>query len=129
FRDRLACEGIDGLSGEPNPCLAAERSEIVERLRRAIDNSTQELRSDTHGAGASAWNDSRVRSEAVCVPCGHQIEPVAGKPNNLRLDARSVAGDDVASVANRCMAADCFERKSDHSSEGALDRRGRSAFH
>ena len=65
----------------------------------------------------------------MCVPCGHQIEPVAGKPNNLRLDARSVAGDDVASVANRGVTSDRFERKSDHSSEGALDWRGRSAFH
>ncbi len=77
FGDGLALQRIDGFAGESYGRFAIQRAEAVQRLRRTVDDSSQELRSDTHRAGALARNHSRVGSEAVRIARRHQVQPVA----------------------------------------------------
>jgi hypothetical protein len=64
----------------------------------------------------------------VSVTGGHEIKAIAGKPDDFRFDARSVTGDNIASVANGCLTADGFKGESDHTGQRTFDRGGRSAL-
>jgi hypothetical protein len=64
----------------------------------------------------------------VSVTGGHEVEAIAGKADDFRLDARSVAGDDVARFTNGCLAADGFESEANHAGQRAFDRGGGGAL-
>jgi hypothetical protein len=64
----------------------------------------------------------------VRVPGGHEIQALAGKADDFRLDARAISGDYIARIPDGGLAADGFECEAYHSCEGAFDRRWRSAL-
>src|SRR6185312_11660085 len=68
-------------------------------------------------------------AETVRIAGRHQIQPVAGKSDDLRLDVTAVARRDIAGIAHRGTAADRLEGESDHAGEAALDRRWPQPLH
>jgi hypothetical protein len=56
------------------------------------------------------------------VSSGHEVEPLAGKADDLRLHMRFVRADDLAAIANGGLAAFRLERQTHHAGEATRHR-------
>ena len=127
--DRMPRQRVDGPSRQAYGGAAREWAETIERLRAAIDDASEELGTHTDGSGALAGYHARVGPETMRVARRHEVQPIPGKPDDFSCRPRSVTGNDIAVVTDRCLAAGCLQRQSDHAGEGSFDRRGLRLLH
>src|SRR5579885_2686377 len=103
--DGMSGKRVDGPPGQARGRAARERAESIERLRGSIDDAPEKLRPHADGSGALSGNHSRVGSETMRIARGHEIEPVAGKPDHLGGRQRAIAGNHIAVVTDRSLAS------------------------
>src|SRR5581483_11324160 len=87
-------------------------------------NAAKKLRANAPLSGPLPRTAASVGTQSVSIPRRHQIQPIAGEPDDFGLDTRTVSGDHIATVTDRGLTAHRFEGETDHARQGPFDRRG-----
>src|SRR6185437_10805499 len=119
---------IDGPAGQTHAGFGLDRSLTIQRSAGAIDNSTEQARPHTYGAGPGEGQHPRIGAHAMQITRGHEIESLAREADHLGLHVRIIGADDLAAIADRRLAALRLERQTYHARQPAGYRQWRHAL-